>query len=338
MPYDSVEARTDTGDRSPGLYRGVEEVEVTDRLVARSSAMCALLGAMDRCLDAPYVLIEGETGAGKDRVARVFHQRADGGASPLRELDAPHTSLRCFTASLQRLCPLATGGTLVVSEIGDLSHEHQVALLRFLDAVADSHRIRTEPRGRIVCLTQHDADDETRQGRLLGGLRERLEPYSLRVPALRERAEDLPVLIRSLLRELTALYGSAPRKLSPEVWEALLAHPWKGNVRELRNELERLVVLTPGGRSVGTAALSPALLAQGGAAPSPGPPGPELRCRRGRGSVWRRWLHSPRVPMTTHRVWSGEPTPSGVELRTWPCRARRRSRRRSHRRFRPRPS
>lgn len=330
MLHDSVKARTDTGDFSPGLCDGFDEMEVADRLVVRSPAMGALLGAMDRCLEAPHVLVQGETGAGKGLVARVFHHRAGAGASPFQELDAPHLSLRCFTAELQRLCPVTTGGTLVVSEILDLSRDHQAVLLRALDTVAASHR--SAPRGRILCVTQHDVGEENRRGRLLGGLRQRLEPHTLRVPALRERPEDLPVLIRSLLREVAARYGSPPRKLSPEVWEALLSHPWKGNVRELRNELERLVVLAPPGRSVGTAALSPALSSGSGATRSP-----RREVRRGGARGWsvrRRWLHSARVPMRASQVSSGEPTSLGAELRTWPCRARRRSRRRFRRQLR----
>lgn len=325
MSYDLARAWSHT----PGLREGDADADVANRLVVRSPAMRALLGEMDRLIDAPHLLVEGETGTGKDLVARVFHQRAGGGGGPFLELDAPHLSSGCFAAELQRLSPVTTGGTLVVSEILDLSLDHQALLSSALEAVGASHR--NDPRGRIVCVTQHDVGEESRRGRLLGALRERLEPYTLRVPALRERPEDLPDLIRSILRELATLYGRVPRKLSPEVWEVLLSHPWNGNVRELRNELERLAVLTPIGRSVGVAALSPALLSRREAVLTPQPQR-ERRTGSVRRSLLRRWSHPARVPMGARMVVSGEPPSSDEGLGGWSSRSRRRSRRRSYRR------
>lgn len=324
ISHDSAEAWSSTGDHSPGAGESVGSVEVDDRLVVRSPAMRALLAAMDRSLDAPYVLVEGETGTGKDLVARVFHRRAGAGERPFLVLDAPHLSPRRFGAELQRLSPVVTGGTLVVSEILDLSPDHQAFLSSVLDAMSAS--CGSERAGRILCVTQHDVDEEAREGRLLGALKERLRSCALRVPTLRERREDLQDLIRIFVQELAVRYGRAPRELSPEVWEVLLTHPWRGNVRELRNEIEQLVVLAPVGRPVGRAALSPALLAQS-----------DDRSRRSarrerRNEPEDRRLRRRRrlpagVPAGTPGVSSGESAPPEEGLRTWRGRARRRSRR-----------
>lgn len=296
---------------------------VGDRLVADSPAMRSLLTEMDRHLEAPHVLVEGETGTGKDLVARVLHCRAGDGAAPFLELDAPHLSPRRFEAELERLSPLATGGTLLVSEILDLTLEHQASLVRALDRVRTSRE--SGHRARVVCVTQQNFDEEERAGRLLTALRERLRPFTLRVPTLRERHEDLSGLIRTFLHELAVRYGRRPRELSPEVWDALLTHSWRGNARELRNEIERLVVLAPADRPVGLAALSPALQAGGSARA-----GRPARWKRRNGSatrkLHRRWLQPERAPAKTPVGSSEEAALPDDGSRTWSGRARRRSR------------
>lgn len=333
--YDSAETWSAVDEISPPQWgeavnaTGRELLEerlhdaVGDRLVAESPAMRSLLTEMDRHLEAPQVLVEGETGTGKDLVARVLHCRAGDGATPFLELDAPHLSPRRFEAELERLSPVATGGTLLVSEILDLSHEHQISLVRTLDRVRTSHE--TGHRARVVCVTQQNVDDKERAGRLLTGLKDRLRPFTLRVPTLRERHEDLPELIRTFLHELAVRYGRSPRELSPEVRDALLNHSWRGNARELRNEIERLVVLAPADRPVGPAALSPALQA-GGSARAGRPARRERRNGSAARRFHRRWLQAERAPAKTAVLSSDEPAFPYDGSRTWSGRVRRRSR------------
>jgi DNA-binding NtrC family response regulator len=302
-----------------GGHHGPRYEAVGDRLVAHSPAMRCLLAAMDRYLDAPHVLLEGETGTGKDLVARVLHRRAGDGASPFQELDSPHLSPQSFQEQLEHLSPVANGGTLLVTEILDLPLENQVHLSRALEIVCTSRGAGS--RARIVCVTQQDVEVEAREGRLLMALRDRLRPFRLRVPALRERREDLLELIRVFLHELAVRYGRGPRELAPEVWEALQTHPWKGNVRELRNELERLVVLAPAGHAIGWGALSPALRSR-----TTDRTARSARPERRKG--WAsRWLFPERFPKKTAATSSEEPARCLEGTRSWRGRARRRSRR-----------
>ena len=210
------------------------------------------------------VLILGETGAGKEVVARWIHGRSRRAAGPFVPIDC--TSLPAslveselfghekgaFTgASSTRtgLIESAAGGTLFLDEIGDLPVDLQTRLFRFVEDRQVRKVGGTEPVPvdvRILCATNQDLEAKIREGSFREELFYRLAVVTVRVPPLRERPEDLVALARFFLLRFCRSYGREVTA-SPAFYEALLKKPWRGNVRELRNTLERLVALRAGG-------------------------------------------------------------------------------------------
>jgi len=293
------------------LLNDVVEIRNPGGLIACSPAMCALLEELDRLLDSPQVLLEGETGTGKDLMARVLHDRTCTGSQPLLELDAPALGANRLAAELVRLSPAKTGGTLLIREVADLASEHQSLLLEELDSIAPGS-------GRIVCLTQRDLDKEVWRRSFLPALWERLQPVTLRVPPLRERREDLPHLIRYFLQMLADRYRRQPVELTDQAWQILLEHRWEGNVRELQNEIERLIVFASGDGPVGPSGLSAAVQ-----------PEPKVRTmsrlRQQRKAVAERgrWVH----PANRRARVLAASSLEGRIASCWPGRPRRRARR-----------
>ena len=210
------------------------------------------------------VLILGETGAGKEVVARWIHGRSRRASGPFVPIDC--TSLPAslveselfghekgaFTgASSTRmgLIESAAGGTLFLDEIGDLPVDLQTRLFRFVEDRQVRKVGGTEPVPvdvRILCATNQDLEAKIREGSFREELFYRLAVVTVRVPPLRERPEDLVALARFFLLRFCRSYGREVTA-SPAFYEALLKKPWRGNVRELRNTLERLVALRAGG-------------------------------------------------------------------------------------------
>jgi DNA-binding NtrC family response regulator len=209
------------------------------------------------------VLILGETGAGKEVVARWIHERSPRGQGPFVPIDC--TSLPAslveselfghekgaFTgASSTRtgLIESAAGGTLFLDEIGDLPVELQTRLFLFVEdrqvrKVGATESVSVDVR--ILCATNQDLGAKIKDGSFREELFYRLAVVTVRVPPLRERPEDLVALARFFLLRFCRRYGREVTA-SPAFYEALLKRPWRGNVRELRNTLERLVVLHAG--------------------------------------------------------------------------------------------
>jgi two-component system nitrogen regulation response regulator NtrX len=146
---------------------------------------------------------------------------------------------------------LADGGTLFLDEIGDMTLKTQAKVLRALQEQ------RIEPVGgassipvdvRVIAATNKRLEDEIRRGAFREDLYFRLNVIPFQVPPLRERREDVAVLARHFMTEISAEYGRRPKELSPEALLVLANQPWPGNVRELRNTIERLVIMAPGER------------------------------------------------------------------------------------------
>jgi sigma-54 specific flagellar transcriptional regulator A len=208
------------------------------------------------------VLIQGESGSGKELVARRIHElspRADGPFVPVNCGAIPRELLEselfghergAFTGAItQRIgrFELADGGTLFLDEIGDMSPEMQVKILRVLQERVfervGSHKLR-QADVRIVAATHRDLESRIGSGEFREDLFFRLNVFPIRVPPLRERVADLPQLVDDLMREGVA--AGRPRiDWSPAALARLELHPWPGNVRELRNLLERLSILYP---------------------------------------------------------------------------------------------
>jgi two-component system, NtrC family, nitrogen regulation response regulator NtrX len=212
------------------------------------------------------VLIFGENGTGKELVARAIHAQSQRAAGPFVEVNCAaipeelieselfgHTK-GAFTgahATRKGKFELADGGTLFLDEIGDMSLKTQAKVLRALQEQ------RVEPVGgsgsvdvdvRVIAATNKDLEAEIRTGRFREDLYFRLNVIPFQVPPLRDRREDIPLLVRHFMQVLSAEHGRKAREVVPDALEALARLPWPGNVRELRNILERLVIMTPGER------------------------------------------------------------------------------------------
>jgi DNA-binding NtrC family response regulator len=213
-------------------------------------------------LDLP-VLITGESGAGKEIVAGELHRlsrRAEGSYVPLNcgllqdelvESELFGHRRGAFTGAANDkdgLFEVASDGTLFLDEIGELPASCQTKLLRVLDSgefrpLGSTALRRTN--ARVIAATHRDLDAQVAAGKFRHDLLYRLNVVHIRVPALRERRDDIPLLADYLIRRAAGCVGRLPR-LSPGALALLVAYPWPGNVRELRNVIERLLVINDG--------------------------------------------------------------------------------------------
>ena len=270
--------RAALGDDGPALRHRYDD------LIGRSPRMLELLRVCDRAsASALPVFIHGESGTGKELVARALHAhgpRAGRAFVPVNCGAVPDALLEpelfghergAFTgADRERrgLFEVADGGTLFLDEIGDTSPAMQVKLLRALQSGeirrVGGDRARTVDV-RIVAASHQDLSELVRLGRFREDLYYRLHVIRLDVPALRDRAADIPVLAQHILERHAHRIGRPTPRLHRDALARLLAHPWPGNVRELENELARAVAL--GGATIGLADLSPAIAAADPQAP-----------------------------------------------------------------------
>jgi len=210
------------------------------------------------------VLILGESGVGKELVAKAIHFN-----SPRRE--APFIAINCsaipvnlieselfghergaFTGAVGRQkgkFELADGGTIFLDEVGDMDLLTQAKLLRVLEErefmrVGGSRELRVDVR--VLAATNTDLEDLIRRGRFRDDLYFRLKVITIRVPPLRERQEDIPELARVLLEQVRRDNGLRARRLTAKAVRRLQRHPWPGNVRELKNVLESTAITHPG--------------------------------------------------------------------------------------------
>jgi two-component system nitrogen regulation response regulator NtrX len=209
------------------------------------------------------VLILGESGSGKELVAHLLHDnspRANGSFVEMNCAAIPQELIESelfghekgsFTGAFERKkgkFELADRGTLFLDEIGDMSLQTQAKVLRVIETqefqrVGGNKNIKVDVR--IISATNKDLAEEVKKGNFREDLFFRLNVIPIKVPALRERTEDIPLLVGHFLDILAAEYGQQKKDISPEVLNALRKHTWPGNIRELRNMLERLVIMTP---------------------------------------------------------------------------------------------
>jgi formate hydrogenlyase transcriptional activator len=231
---------------SPSLRRALEAVEQ----VAATDAT---------------VLISGETGTGKELIARAIHQRSHRAKGPLVKFNCaaiPDTLLAselfghergAFTGAIERRkgrFEQAHGGTLFLDEIGELPPELQVMLLRVLqerefERLGGSDAIRVDVR--IVAATNRDLMEDVRAGRFRSDLYYRLNVFPLRLPPLRERPEDIPLLAAHFAAKHGERFGRAINRIDRRSMKLLEGGAWPGNVRELENVIERAIILSHGG-------------------------------------------------------------------------------------------
>lgn len=208
------------------------------------------------------VLITGENGTGKELVARWLHAKSPRAAAPFVEVNCaaiPSELIEselfghergAFTSAIKQRkgkFELADGGTLFMDEIGDMSLPAQAKVLRALQEnricrVGGDKEI--EVNVRVIAATNKDLREEIRKGSFREDLYHRIGVIVIRVPALREHARDIPTLVEHFIRLVSEEYAIPPKTIAPEAMEALQAMPWTGNIRELRNVIERLIVLS----------------------------------------------------------------------------------------------
>jgi DNA-binding NtrC family response regulator len=233
-----------------------------DNVVGQSAALRGVLDLVGKVADSDStVLITGESGTGKELIARAIHYNSrrservlvtvNCGAIPEELLESElfgHVK-GAFTNAVQHRegrFTAAEGGSIFLDEIGDMSPNLQVKLLRVLqdrsfEPVGSSKTVRVDVR--VIAATNQDLAQAIRRGAFREDLFYRLNVIPIEVPPLRQRKEDIPLLVQHFLEHLNQEKGRSVEGLTPAALERLLGHDWPGNVRELENLIERLVVL-----------------------------------------------------------------------------------------------
>ncbi len=244
------------------------EKEELGELVGSSLKMREIFGLVERIAPTEAtVLIEGETGTGKDLLARTLHQLSRRKAGPFVVVDCGAVSgtlieselfgheKGSFTgASTTRigafeLASQGGGGTIFLDELGELSVDLQPKLLRVLEQreirrVGGNRTIKVDIR--VIAATKQELAKEVAKGKFREDLYFRLSVVPIRMPSLRDHKEDLPLLVRSFLKKMDGTKLEAT-EVDEQAMQTLMAHDWPGNIRELRNVLERGVALSPPG-------------------------------------------------------------------------------------------
>jgi DNA-binding NtrC family response regulator len=232
-------------------------------IIGRSPAMLEVFELIEKIAksQATTVLITGESGTGKDLVAKAIHFASDRANRPFMNITCsalPETLLESELMGHERgsftdarflkkgLFELADGGTLFLDEIGDMGVLLQAKLLRFLQEktfkrVGGTKDITVDVR--IIAATNRDLGKAVREGRFREDLYYRLKVIPVVLPPLRERTEDIPLLIKYFVDTFNREFKKATRGVTEEALERLIRYPWPGNVRELRNVIERAMIL-----------------------------------------------------------------------------------------------
>ena len=232
-------------------------------LLGKSLAMRRLFGLMARVAETDAtVLLQGETGTGKGAFARALHQASRRSQAPYVVVDCGAVQRQLVESELfghekgafsgayqQRVGAFehAHGGTIFVDELGELELELQPKLLRVLDAREVRRIGGDEPIPvdlRVIAASRRDLAREVERGVFREDLYFRLSVVSLTIPPLRERAEDIPLLVEHFLQQAAEQRGTPVPRLAPETLDRLTSHDWPGNVRELRNTVERALLLS----------------------------------------------------------------------------------------------
>jgi len=234
-------------------------------MLGNSAAMCDVYKAMGRVAahDVP-VLITGESGTGKELVARAIHRHGSRVTAPFLALNCaaiPETLLEselfghergAFTGADRRRIgkfEQCNGGTLFLDEIGDMPLALQAKLLRVLqeqtfERVGGNETIQTDVR--LIAATHRDLKTLSAEGKFRPDLYYRLGVFNIHLPPLRERGDDLRVLVQHYLRSYSREFGRAVREVSPEALQRLISYSWPGNIRELQSVLKQALLRASG--------------------------------------------------------------------------------------------
>ncbi|HSN10399.1 MAG TPA: sigma-54 dependent transcriptional regulator [Hanamia sp.] len=279
--FDYLVKGDDNNKIIPLLNRAIEKVELKRKIaslekqVGKKYTFESIIGSSSSIVEAielakkvaptnTTVLLLGETGTGKEVFAQAIHNASTRSGKPFMALNCSSFSKElleseifghkagAFTGALKDkkgLIEEAGSGTLFLDEIGEMPLELQPKLLRVLETgefikVGDTHTTRVDVR--IIAATNRDLDEEVKEGKFREDLYYRLNVFTIMLPPLRERRKDIPVLSRFFLDLFSAKTNSMVTGMNKEFLEHLQQHEWKGNIRELKNIIERAVILARG--------------------------------------------------------------------------------------------
>jgi transcriptional regulator with GAF, ATPase, and Fis domain len=244
------------------LREEIDKTSMFEEIVGASPALKAVLARVAKVAPTEStVLVTGETGTGKELIARAIHKRSRRSARAFvsvncaavpRDLIASELfghEKGAFTGATQRRLgrfELAEGGTIFLDEIGELPPETQIALLRVLqerefERVGGNQPIRAEVR--VIAATNRDLEAAIAAGTFRSDLFYRLNVFPIEIPRLRERKDDIPLLVEYFIDRYARKAGKTIRRISKRSLELLQAYPWPGNIRELQNIIERSVIV-----------------------------------------------------------------------------------------------
>jgi len=244
------------------LREEIDKASMFEEIVGTSPALKSVLSRISKVAPTDStVLIAGETGTGKELVARAIHRRSNRASRPFvsvncaaipRDLIASELfghEKGAFTGAIQQRLgrfELANGGTLFLDEVGELPTETQVALLRVLqehefERVGGTRRIRADVR--VIAATNRDLQAAISTGSFRSDLFYRLNVFPIEIPSLRERREDIPLLVEYFIDRYARKAGKNIKRVNKKTLELLESYPWPGNIRELQNVIERSVIL-----------------------------------------------------------------------------------------------
>src|SRR5436309_10025791 len=239
-------------------------VEIRHQMIGDSQGLKQVMAAVGRAAPTnATVLITGESGVGKELVARTIHRNSlrsrerfvqvNCAAIPeeLIESELFGHEKGSFTGATEKQVgkfEQADRGTIFLDEVGDMSAKTQAKVLRVLQE-GEVERIGSQKTlqvdVRVIAATNKNLEEEIEKGDFREDLYFRLSVIPVRVPPLRERTEDIPVLVQHFVQEFGAANNFRPKTVSPEAMAVLKRHPWRGNVRELKNTIERVLIMVP---------------------------------------------------------------------------------------------
>ncbi len=220
------------------------EAESELRIVGRSAPLRRVVELANKVAPtSSSVLILGESGTGKELLARLIHRQSQAAQANIGPFVAVNCAAIADGTQEEELLGAAVGGTVFLDEVAELSHAMQARLLRRTQALSEPQKAR---RPRILAATNKNLMGEVAAGRFREDLFYRLNVVNMALPPLRERVEDLPELAEWLLAKHARAMGKRVSGISREALSLLRGQPWKGNVRELENALQRAVIVTDG--------------------------------------------------------------------------------------------
>jgi DNA-binding NtrC family response regulator len=247
------------------LRRQLRQYGAFGEMVGASEAMREVYTLIEQVApSAVSVLVTGESGTGKEMVARTIHKLSPRSGQPFIAINCaavPETLMEselfghekgAFTGAADRRIgcfELANNGTLLLDEIADMPFVLQAKLLRVLEdkkvrRLGSTKEISVDVR--VIAATNKDPVKAVQQSALRADLLYRLNVITIKLPALRDHRDDIPLLVQHMIDELSKRHGKSARLISPQAMETLLGYHWPGNVRELRNVVERAVVICDG--------------------------------------------------------------------------------------------